>query len=406
MPKRLYRYRAVDQYGEPVDGTMEESSTERVTEILSERGIQVNTVEQVATESGGTTGRRLSWDELALFNEQLRTITRSGLPMAASLKAMARDLGKGRLRDVMQDIERSLNSGSTLDQAIQRHPNVFPPMYVSMIHAGEKTGNLPGVLDMMEQHSSRILDIKNKLKIVAAYPLMVIVMTLGITFEILTQIVPVYSDIFEEFGAGLPAPTQLLMNMSSFLIQFQVPLGVAILALVVAFVIGRRYLRSSQDGRRIQDQFLLRTPLLGGAFQLTSLARFSRSLGLMLSSGVPTIESLDLAASASGNAVLKRHVDRASIKIAGGEKIADAFSDTGYFPHAFCWFLANGENYGQLPETLLEVSHSYEQSVGYQDDAMLRLLSPVIIVGLSLFIGFVVVALYLPIFTLGDAMQG
>ncbi|HIA48662.1 MAG TPA: type II secretion system F family protein [Candidatus Hydrogenedentes bacterium] len=404
MQKRLFRYRAVDQYGEPLEGTMEEVSAESVTTILSERGIQVNEVEMVLPEAAPTSSRALDWNELALFNDQLQTITRAGLPLAASLKAMARDLGKGRLRNLLYDIERDLNSGRSLEEAIQRHPQTFPPMYVSMIRAGERTGNLPGVLDMMEQHSTRMLDIKNQLKIIMAYPTMVLGLSLLIVYHILIEVVPTFAEIFDEFGAGLPAPTRFLVYLSDLLVPHKIEFGFLILAILIFVIVAHQYLQRSPNGQLILDRILLRVPFLGRIFRLTSLARFSRSLGLMLNSQVPIIESLDLAASASGNAALKSHVDRAAVHIAQGEKIADAFSDTAYFPHAFCWFLANGENFSKLPQTLLEVSQSYEQSLTHHDRMFLNLLAPATIVLLSFFLGFVIFALYLPVFTLGDIM--
>jgi len=404
MQKRLFRYRAVDQYGEPLEGTMEEVSAESVTTILSERGIQVNEVEMVLPEAAPTLSRALDWNELALFNDQLQTITRAGLPLAASLKAMARDLGRGRLRNLLNDIGRDLEDGRSLEEAIERHPQNFPPMYVSMIRAGERTGNLPGILDMMGQHSTRMLDIKNQLKIILAYPSMVLGTSMFVVYHILIEVVPAFAETFDEFGAGLPAPTQFLVYLSGLLIPHKLEFGILIVGVLISLIVGYKYLRQSPNGQLILDRILLRIPFLGRIFRLTSLARFSRSLGLMLDSQVPIIESLDLAAAASGNAALKSNVDRATIHIAQGEKIADAFSDTAYFPHAFCWFLANGESFGELPKTLLEVSHSYEESLTQHDRMLINLLAPIVIVLLSFFLGFVIFALYLPIFTLGNAL--
>jgi type IV pilus assembly protein PilC len=406
MSRHLFRYRAVDQYGEPLDGTMEEESAETVTSVLSERGVQVNSVEMVVDEDGPVSGRALDWNELALFNEQLQTITRSGLPLAPSLKAMARDLNSGRLRTLLHTIESDLNSGKSLEQAVQRHPQSFPAMYVSMIRAGEKTGNLPGVLEMMGEHSTRMLDIKDRVKIILAYPAIVLAVSLLVIYFLLVRVVPVFADIFGEFGAGLPAQTQFLVDISDLLISHQAGFAVLLISAIVCLVVGHEYLQRSSHGQFIQDTVLLNTPLIGRAFRLTSLARFARALGLMLRSQVPILESLDLAATASGNAALKENVDRAAIQIAQGEKIADAFSDTGYFPHAFCWFLANGESFGELPKTLLEVSRTYEDSIDHQDRAILGLLGPGIIIALGFFIGFVIISLYIPIFTLGDAMGG
>ena len=407
MNTRLYRYRAVDLYGEPLEGTMEEQNAEEVTRILSERGVQVNEVELLVPDQPlAPTGRALDWQELSMFNEQLRAITKSKLPLAPSIKAMSRDLKKGALKAALNDIETDLSLGRSLEESIAHHPDIFPSMYISMIRAGERTGNLPGVLEMMNAHSSRMVDLKNQLRLVLAYPAMVLLMSIFIMGFILMKVVPVFAEIFQEFGAGLPAPTQFLVDISDLLV-YQQPLMLSVLAVVAIAVFGiRYYLRNAPGGQLLNDRILLSTPLIGRAYRLSSLARFSRSLGLMLNSQVPILESLDLAAAASGNAVLTRHVHHAAIEIMEGEKMADAFSDCDYFPHAFCWFIANGEAYGNLPEVLLDASHAYEQDVAQNEQSLINVLSPVIVTALGIALGFVIIALYMPIFSLGDAMQG
>lgn len=407
MARKLYRYRAVDQFGEPVNGVMEEESAEQVTTILGERGLQVNDVQPDKPDSfERAKGRPLTWDEVAQFNEHLVSITRAKLPLAPSLKAIAHDLDSGRLRNAVLQVQKQLEGGSSLEDAIERFGDGFPPVYRSMIRAGERTGNLSGVLDMMNRHSNRMLDLKAQLAVVLSYPLIVSSMAMFVVLFLLIKVVPVFEDIFEEFGAGLPEPTQFLVSLSHLILDRQelvlTVVGVTVFALISLYI----FLKRSRNGQVILDRFLMHLPFIGPMFRLSSLSRFAQSLGLMLQSQVPILESLDLAATSSGNALLKRHVDEAAIHIAQGEKVADALSDTGYFPHGFCWFLANGENYGELPQTLLDVSESYEQSIATQDRVTLNLLGPIIVFGLAFVIGFIVIALYLPIFTLGDAMGG
>jgi len=407
MKQRLYRYRAVDSYGEPLDGTMEAESAEHVTTILSERGVQVNEVEPLIPDQPlAPTGRPLDWQELSMFNEQLMAITKSKLPLAPSIKAMSRDLKKGALKSALDDLQKELEQGRSLEEAIASAPQIFPAMYISMIRAGERSGNLPGILEMMNTHSTRMVDLKNQLRLVLAYPAMVLSLSILIVGFILIKVVPVFAEIFMEFGAGLPAPTQFLVDLSQFVTQQFSTLVICIPFVVAGFLALRFYLKNTTTGQHIYDVILSNTPIIGRAYRLTSLARFARSLGLMLKSQVPILESLDLAAASSGNSVLTRHINRVAIQVARGEKLADAFSDTDYFPHAFCWFLANGEAYGNIPEVLLDASHAYEQDVARNEHALISMLSPVIVTALGLFVGFMVIALYMPIFSLGDAMQG
>jgi type IV pilus assembly protein PilC len=407
MKKRLYKYRAVDSHGEPVDGSMEETSADRVTRILSERGIQVNSVELLVPERVPTDkGRRLSWDDISVFNEQLLAITKSKLPLAPSIRAISRDLKKGSLKTALNGLHEDLELGKSLEEALRNRLDRFPPMYVRMIQAGEKTGNLSGVLEIMNAHSTRMMDLKSKLRMVFAYPLMVLTVSAFVIAFILVSVVPVFAEIFGDFGATLPGPTQLLVDLSNLAINNQAQVFTVLIGVLLTGLLIRYVLMSTAKGQLIFDRLLLFTPLLGRVFRIGSLARFSRSMGLMLNSRVPVLESLDLAASASGNSVLRKHANAAAIQIAKGEKLADALSDTGYFPHGFCWFLANGESYGTLPEVLLDVSQSYEKDVALIDGSLLNLLSPAIVILLGFIVSFIVLALYMPIFSLGDAIQG
>jgi len=407
MKKRLFKYRAVDSFGEPVEGTMDESSAEQVTKLLVERGIQVNSVQPMVVESGGRrSGRPLEWNDISMFNDQLLAITKSKLPLAPSIKALSRDLKAGRLKGVLDELHKELELGKSLEEALRNNAASFPSMYVRLIQAGEQTGNLAGVLEIMNSHSTRMVDIKTKLRTALAYPAMVVVSSIFVILFILIEIIPEYVTIFKEFGAGLPAPTEFLVFLSDIVINHQLRLAIGTVILILVGFGLRHVFGATIRGREIFDRIFLMTPFLGKVFRTSSLARFSQTLGLMLSSRMPVIESLDLASAASGNAVLQKHANKAAIEIAKGEKLADALSDTGYFPHGYCWFLANGEAYQNLPNVLLDVGRSYEKDVAQSDEGLLFLLGPVIVVALGIFLGFVVVSMYLPIFSLGDAIQG
>lgn len=407
MAGKLYRYEAVDQQGEPVNGSMEEISAERVTTILSERGLQVNHVESQDAEGFSRRGRgKLSWEEISQFNEHLVAITKSGMPIAPSLKAVSHDLQRGSLRSAVESIGKSLDAGMSLEDALESNGAQFPSVYRSMIRAGERTGNLPGVLDMMARHSTRMLDLKAQVIATMTYPVIAFTIAFFIVVFMLVEVVPVFSDIFGEFGAALPAPTEFLLDISYVVDNHLGATLAVVIGACVSCIAAYVATRSTISGRALLDALAESLPFVGKSFHVASVARFSRSLGLMLKSEVPLLESLDLAATSSNNLVLKRHVDAAAVQVARGEKVADALSDTGYFPHAFCWFIANGESFGTLPDTLITVSDSYEQSVTNNDKVALNLLAPALVLTLALVVGYIVMALYMPIFTLGDAISG
>ncbi len=404
---RLFRYRAIDPYGEPLEGTMEEASAARVTAILQERGAQVNEVLEVGRPPKKFSLQRpLGWADVALLNDQLLAIVKGKIPVAPSVQAMAKDLRNRRLKPVLDHVRSDLEAGRSLEEAFQRSPRAFPPTYLGLIRAGERSGNLAGVLEMISGHSTRILDLRDKVFMALVYPTFVAVVAVLVLSFIMVYVVPEFESVFSVFGGMLPAPTQLLVDISHFLREYpaQLGIGAAILALIV--FAARIQLRASEAGRAVLDGMRERTPIAGRIFRAVSLARFSKALGLMLQAGVPIGEALDLAGAAAANERLRGFVRRAAVHIAQGDRVADALSDTRYFPHSYLWFLANGESRGQLPQTLIDLSEASEREVSVRDEVMVHLITPVAIIALGGFVAFVIIALYLPIFSLGDALTG
>jgi type IV pilus assembly protein PilC len=403
----LFRYRAVDQFGEPLEGTMEEGSAARVTAILRERGAQVNEVMEIGGRKrlfGGP--RRIGWSDIATLNSQLLAIVRGKIPVAPSIQAMAKDLDNRRLKPVLDQLRSDLEAGRSLEEAFQRSPRIFPPIYLSLIRAGERSGNLTAVLEMISTYSTRILDLRERVMLALIYPTFVVGVIFLALINIFFEIIPTFESIFDEFGGKLPAPTQFLVNVSHFLRTYPAEIGGALVIALVVAVALRIGLRTNTTGRGLLDRMRERVPIIGRTFRTVSLARFSKALGLMLDAGVPMTEALDLAGAASANEHLRNKVREASVHVAQGDRLADALSDTRYFPHSYLWFLANGESRGQLPSTLVELSETSERQVSVRDDMMTHLITPVTVVVLGGFVTFVVVAMYLPIFTLGDAITG
>lgn len=402
----LFRYRAVDQFGEPLEGTMEESSAARVTAILHERGAQVNEVLEIGGRKklfGGP--RRISWADIALLNGQLLAIVRGKIPVAPSVQAMAKDLDNRRLKPVLDQLRSDLEAGRSLEEAFQHSPRKFPPIYLSLIRAGERSGNLTGVLEMISGYSTRILDLRERLLLALIYPAFVLAIALFALLIVFFQVVPVFESIFNDFGGRLPAPTQFLVDISRFLRAYPAEIVVTVAIVTVVTVALRIGLRRTDFGRPIVDRIRERVPLLGRTFRTVSLARFSKALGLMLDARVPMTEALDLAGAASANEFLRSRVRAAAVHVTQGDRLADALSDTRYFPHSYLWFLANGESRGQLPATLVELSETSEREVSVRDEAASRLIAPIAIVSLGCVVTFIIVSLYLPIFTLGDAIS-
>ena len=402
-----YRYRAVDDAGNPVEDTMEETSAHRVTQKLRERGLTVNSVEKLGQERGLLrVSKRLKWEELELLAEQLASVARGGLPLAPALRALAADLRNPRLKPVLDRLSDDLDRGVTLEEAIQKQQASFPPLFSSVIRAGEVTGNLAGVLQILTKYTSRMVGIKTNLQLALAYPATVIVAALCVVGFLMVKVVPVFAEIFQEFGGQLPAPTRLCIEISD-LVRYNWPeLCIGAAGVVIAVIAGHRLLLRTQGWRCWADTVRLHLPVTGHLYYLMCLARFSRTLGMLLVSRVPVLESLELAAAASGSAQLERAVDDANLQVAGGQRISDALAGTGFFGHNFCWLLGTSEDRGEAEVALDSLADTFEREATARDKLVGIMTAPALIFVVGLMILFVVVSLYLPIFTLGDVISG
>jgi len=401
----LFEYRAVDPDGKAVEGTMDEPSARRVTEILTERGLQVNSVKEAGKRFGLVRLRsRLTWDDIDLLNRELLAINKSGLPFAPSLKALGQDISNRRLRPVLADIHAQLEAGSSLEEAFSRHPESFSPVYRSMLRAGERTGNLTGVLSHLCAYSARMVEVKNAVQEALAYPVFVVIAACIVLWFLMIKVVPTFAAIFKEFGGQLPGLTQLLVDVSNFLMDQWVTLfvwvGVGLIVVSTAY----KFWHRTDTGGFVLDWTKIHVPVFGRLYEASSMARFSRSLGLLLSSNVPVLEALDLASATAGNDVLRRAATDAAQSIAGGERMADAFESTGRFSHSFCWLLATAEERGEVGSALVDLADSFEGSTGRIQRTIVTLMGPLTIIALGILVGFIVLALYLPILILGDAI--
>ncbi len=403
----LYKYRALDVEGKPVEGTIEESSAHRVTKVLQERGLTVNTVEELHRERGLLrVSKRLSWDELNVLTDQLVSVARSELPLAPAVKALAADLRSSRLKPVLDQLHKDLEQGVSLEDAITRQHASFPKLFPSVIRAGEKTSNLAGVLQLLCNYTTRMIGVKHTLQLAMAYPVMVLLIGSCVMGFLLVKVVPVFADIFHDFGGQLPWPTQFWVDMGDFMVHRWQAVVVGIAAGYIAARLLRAYLARTQSGSAWLDWLRMHMPVLGHMHYLMAMARFSRTLGMLLASRVPIIESLELAAASSDSPLLQQAVEEASLQVAGGERIADSLSGTGFFGHNFCWLLSTGEERGRAEDALENLANTYDREIATRDKLVGTMAAPIMVLLLGGIIVSLLVSLYLPIFTLGDVISG
>ena len=399
----MYKYRAVDPDGLAIEDSMEAESAHAVTQKLQERGLTVNAVAEAYPDrrllrvSG-----KLTWEDLQLLSEQLDSIVRGGLPLAASLKALAQELRNPRLKPVLERLHGDVERGVALDEAIDRQHEYFPRMYPALIRAGEATGNLPGVLGLISQHAARMIDVKQRLQVAMIYPVILTAISFAIISFIMLKVVPVFGGIFAEFGGQLPWPTRLLLSISDVFQHSWANLLITVALAAGVLVAGFVWMRQSAEGRCRLDLIKLYVPWIGPAYHLSVEARFCRIMSLLLASRVPVLDALELAGAASGSPVLERALEDGVLEVAAGERLADALERTRFFGHDACWLLSTSENRGAMEEALENLANRFEHQAMAHDKFFGMLAAPVFAVVMGLLIGFIAVSLYLPIFTLGD----
>jgi len=401
----MYKYRALDPEGNPVEDSMEGASAHAVTQKLQERGLTVSSVKEAYPDrrllrvSG-----KLTWEDLQLLSEQLESIVNSGLPLVPSLKALASELRNPRLKPVLERLHQDLERGVSLEDAVDRQHEYFPRVYPALIRAGEATGNLAGVMGLVSQHATRMADLKQRLQLALIYPLILAITAFLIISFLMMKVVPVFASIFGELGATLPAPTLLMLEISDLFQHSFSKLAVA-LAILVGLGIGTLlWMRSSVAGRCRLDTLKLYLPWVGPTYHLGVQARFCRLMGLLLESRVPVLDAMELSGAAAGSPVLERALEDAVLEVASGERLADALEHTRFFGHDTCWLLSTSEERGTTEEAFSSLASRFEHQAVAHEKFLGVMAAPVFVLLIGLVVAFVVFSLYLPIFTLGDAI--
>lgn len=401
----LYKYTGFDAHGEPVAGEIEALTTREAILALRGSGYEISSITQADREKPPATRKPLTWNDLHQLNAQMLMIAKGGLPLAPSIEQMSRDVRNPRLKGVLDDIRRDLEVGRTMDEAFARHPESFSPVYLATIKAGEATGNLPQIFLRLTEYSKNILEVRSSLRAAMTYPAIVCFMSMAIVFFLLVKVVPVFAEIFHEFGGGLPAPTRLLVNAGDFLQYHAGAVIGGVVAVIFLGVLLRIAGRRSVAVAAMLDWVFTHIPLLGRLFVRAAIVRFCGTLRLLLEANAPMTECLGLAAAASGNAQLADRVGRAARDVARGIPLAEALANTHHFDNGFCWLIENAERQGTLCSALQILEEDYARNLKQTQSIVVGIIEPAIITVVGIMIGFIVTAMYLPVFTLGDALH-
>ena len=338
--------------------------------------------------------------DLVVFTRQFSTMIDAGLPLVQGLTILAEQSENPTFKNILKDITKDVEGGSTLAEAMKKHPKVFDDLFVNLVAAGEVGGILDTILRRLATFIEKAEKLKSQIKGAMTYPAVVVGIAIIVIAVILIFVIPVFEDMFKSFGSALPGPTQIVVNMSRFMKGNIHWVILAVGAIVYAF---KRY-RNTEKGRKQTDALLLKMPVFGELLKKTAVARFTRTLGTMISSGVPILDALEIVAKTSGNVIIEEILYEVRGSIAEGQTIAEPLSENDIFPGMVIQMIAVGEATGALDTMLEKIADFYDDEVDAAVAALTSMLEPLLMLFLGGSIGGLVIAMYLPIFGMAAAM--
>ncbi len=397
VKESVFHWEGRDKNGRVVKGEMRAGGESVVAASLRRRGVMVSKIKKQSFRRG----RKITHKDLALFTRQLSTMLKAGVPLMQSFDIVGRGHANPSMARLMNDIRMDVETGTSLNQAFRKYPLYFDPLFCNLVAAGEQAGILETLLDRLAMYQEKTIALKGKIKKAMFYPVTIILVAILVTAVIMIFVIPSFKSVFTSFGADLPAPTLVVVAMSDFFVKYWY--------IVFGLLFGGIYFmvqawRRSPKVQAIVDRTLLKLPVLGEMLQKASIARWSRTLATTFAAGVPLVEALDSVGPAAGNYVYKEATKSVQTEVNVGTSLAQAMQNTGVFPNMAVQMTQIGEESGSLDSMLSKVADYYEREVDETVDALSSLLEPLIMVILGVIIGGIVIAIYLPIFKLGQVV--
>ncbi len=401
MPTFAYTFR--DSMGTVRSGTSEAESAEILRKRLQEQGFTVTEVRQIRAQRPGGGWGRVKLSDLAIFCRQFSTMQDAGVSIVRSLDVLGQQTQSPKLRRIIMDIQAEVEAGQTLSKAMSKYPNVFSNLFIGLIRAGEVGGVLEESLQRLAAFLEADVALRRKVKAALTYPTIVVIAALAIVIGLVTFILPKFFDVFRDLGIkDFPVMTQMLMDFSNFLTSR----WYVMIAIVVLVVIAFRMFVRTRIGRRLYDRLKLKLPVFGPLNHKIALARFSRTLSTLLSSGVPILQALETVAGTVANEIIAEAVMEARARIREGDRIGPPLEKSGMFPPMVVHMISIGEESGALDQMLSKVADFYESEVESTLQSLTSAIEPVLIVLLGGMVGFIVISLLLPLITAVQNLAG
>ena len=396
-----YTWQGKDRRGNSRKGEISAISLAEAKNLVRRQGISANKVKKLATPLFGRGAQKIVAADISVMSRQIATMLGAGVTLIQSLDMIAQGHAKASMRKLLHEISNEVKSGNPLSGALRKHPDYFDDLYCDLVYTGEQSGALETIYDRIATYKEKAEALKSKIKKAMLYPIAVVVVAFVVTTILLIFVVPQFEDIFSSFGAELPAFTQFVLAISRFVQDYGFVMAIAAVGAGMLFV---RAHKKSQSLRDNVDKAILKAPVVGEILKKASIARFTRTLATTFSAGVPLIGALESAAGASGNAVFRDAILFMRKEVAGGMQMHTAMRATNVFPDMVTQMVAIGEESGAVDSMLSKIATIYEAEVDDMVDGLTSLLEPIIMAVLGVVIGGLIVAMYLPIFEMGNVV--
>jgi type IV pilus assembly protein PilC len=401
----LYKWVAETKKGKILKGELE-AADERIAQLqLKRRNLSIKKIKAKPKdlfENVAFFQPKITTKDVVIFTRQFSTMIDAGLPLVQGLTILSEQTENKTFQNVLKTVTKDVEGGSSLAEALKKHPKVFDALYVNLVAAGEVGGILDTILQRLAAYIEKAQKLKSRIKGAMTYPIIVVAIAILVIAVILIFVIPVFQEMFSSFGKALPAPTLLVVNMSEFLkgnIHY-------VIGVLIVFAFAFKKYRNTKKGRKQTDALALKLPVFGNLLKKTAVARFTRTLGTMISSGVPILDALEIVAKTSGNVILEEIIYEVRSSIAEGQTIAEPLSEADIFPRMVVQMISVGEATGALDTMLNKIADFYDDEVDAAVEALTAMLEPLLMVFLGGSIGGLVIAMYLPIFQMAAAMGG
>ncbi|MEA3209261.1 MAG: type pilus assembly protein PilC [Chthoniobacter sp.] len=399
-----YAYQARDQSGKMISGIQDAVNEDNCVNTLMGRGLMVLSLQQKAGSKALRSKGKVSETDLVLFTRQLATMVDAGLPLVTALTALyeqADPRKQAGLRRIVGEVSAQVQQGDTFTESVAKHPNVFSRLYIAMVKAGESGGLLAEILNRLASFLESASRLKKKVKSAMTYPVIVICIAASITTFLIVRVVPVFGEIFADFGANLPGPTQFLLDVSAFIRGnwWLILLGMG------GTFFGIKTFLKTEKGRQLWDRYKLKLPIFGPLIHKICMTRFARTFAQLIRSGVPILEVMEIVGDTAGNYVVEAAIRNVAADVEKGDQLTNSLARQPVFPPMLIRMVSAGEQTGKIDTMLEKMADFWDEEIEAILDALTSLIEPLLIVVLGVIVGGIVIAMFLPIFKLNDVVS-